>query len=398
MSSVKPMGATPPPVREVLRRLVAIEPLEVPAGGPGIAVREEQTGQTRICVPVLSVYLDLRPVAAQAGGERPAERPGRIILRERLREIERTFWPRGAALDAVRADAARIEEYLDTQVAPSTAGIAIFASASHHLFETLTSDVPFETYVSARALPDLFQLARLLDDQETAVVALAHTNAVRLFVTHRGGLREVRGLSDDPKLYHMVHSANAMNQAHYQRHAATVQAAFAREAAEQIERLVDREAATEVIVAGETRGVSLLRRALAPRIAGMVRELPHSLQPDAPRDAIWEEIAPLLADAEAERDRSVVQRLVDALRANALGVAGLARTRRALLNGQVDVLVLAGEAPFAPEARSELIEWATKTDAAVEVVDHSETLQQLGGVGALLRYRLEEYGQTGPLM
>ncbi len=141
-----------------------------------------------------------------------------------------------------------------------------------------------------------------------------------------------------------------------------------------------------------------LRQALSPRIAGLVHELPHSLEPDAPRDAVWEDVAPLLAEVEAERERSIVQRLVDAVRAHALGVAGLARTRRALGNGQVDILVLAGDAPFAPETRDELIEWATKTDAAIEVVDHSDLLQQLGGVGALLRYRFEEYGQTGPLM
>jgi len=387
-----------PTVHELLRRLVAVEPLEVPAGEAGIALRDERSGQTRICVPVLSAYLDLRSVAAQGGGERPAVRPGRTILRERLRQIEQTFWPRGVAYDAVHSGAAHIEEYLDTQVDLATHSIAIFASAPHNLFETLVVDAPFDTQITARALPDLFELARVLDDQETAIVALAHTNSIRLFVTHRGGLREVRGLVDDPKRYHLVHGANAMNQAHYQRHAITVQAAFAHEAAKQVERLVERTGATAVLLTGETKGVSLLRAALPPRLAGLVHKLPHSLEPDATRDVVWEDVAPLLAEVEADKDRSIVERLVDAVRAHALGVAGLAHTRRALHNGQVDVLVLAGDAPFAPETRSELIEWATKTDAAIEVVDQSDTLEHLGGVGALLRYRLGEYEQTGPLM
>jgi ribosomal protein L30E len=398
MGTTHSTSSMPPIAGALLRRLVAVEPIEVPLGEAGIPLRDEQSGETRICVPVLSVYLDLRPVAAQGGGERPAVRPGRTILTERLREIERTFWPRGVAFDAVHADAARIEQYLESQVDVATPGIAIFASVPHGLFETVTLDVPVQTELTARALPDLFQLARVLGDQETVVIALAHTNAVRLFVSHRGGLREVRGLADDPKLYHLMHGANAMNQAHYQRHAIATQAAFAREAADQIERLIAEHGATEVLLAGEARGVAHLRQALSPHVAARVREMPHSLAPDASRDAIWEVVAPLLAEMEAERDRSIADRLMEAVRADALGVVGLARTLRALQRGQVDVLVLAANAPIAPEARSELIDWAIKTDATIEVVDESEALWHVGGVGALLRYRLEAYGQTGRLL
>ncbi len=155
--------------------------------------REWRTGQKRLYIPVLSVYLDLRPSGAQAGGARPDAHPGRIFLDERLRQIERTFWPRGAAYESVRADVAHIQTYLETQVDVPTAGIALFVSAPHDLIEAVTSALPFETQVTARALPDLFQLARLFDDQETAVVALAHANAVRLFVVHQGGLRELHG-------------------------------------------------------------------------------------------------------------------------------------------------------------------------------------------------------------
>lgn len=371
-------------VQQMLRRLAAVEPLEVPAGEPGIVVREA-SGATRSRVPVLSVYLDLRP---QAQGERPAVRASRVILKERLRQIEQTFWPRGVAFDAVRTDAARIEEYLDAQVSRAAQGVAIFASGPHALFETLEVDVPFDNQVSARAQPDLFQLARLLDDQETAVVAVIDTHAARLFVLHLGGLREVRGLQDDPKLYHLVRGANAMNQARYQRHARHVRAQFAAEVADRMEQLVDREHARQVVLAGETAAIGLLRQALAPRIAQLVHEPPLALDIETPRDAVLEEVVPVMREAEAEQDRAVVERLVDAVRAGTLGVAGLEPTRDALRNGQAEVLVLAGEGPVPLETRSELIELATRTDAAIEVVDSSEALQRLGGVGALLRYRI----------
>jgi hypothetical protein len=67
------------------------------------------------------------------------------------------------AYEAVCADGKRIQTYPDTQVDVATTGVAVFVSESHHLFETLTAATPFETEVTARALPDLFQLARLLE-------------------------------------------------------------------------------------------------------------------------------------------------------------------------------------------------------------------------------------------
>ena len=378
------MNAT---VQGLLRRLVAVEPLEVPPGEPGITVQDER-GDTRTCVPVLSVYLDLRP---QTQGERPANLASRVILKQRLRQIERTFWPRGVAFDAIRADAARIEDYLDTRVSPATQGVAIFASAQHALFETFEASVPFDNQVSARAQPDLFQIARLLDDQEKAVIAVVNTHAARLFLTHRGGLRELRGLEDDPKLYHMVRGAVAMDQAHYQRHARHVREQFASEVAARIERLVDLEQAAHVVIAGDAVAIPPLRQALSPRIVQLLHEPALTIDIAAPRDAILEEIAPLLKAAEAEQDRSVVERLLEAVQSDRLGVAGLEPTRRALSTGQADTLVLAGDVTFPPETRSELIELATKTDAAIEIVEGSEPMRQLGGVGALLRYRAAEY-------
>lgn len=59
-------------------------------------------------LPVLSVYLDLRP---QATGEDPGLRSGTVVPKDRLREIEKTFLPRGADLDSFRDDAERIRRY-----------------------------------------------------------------------------------------------------------------------------------------------------------------------------------------------------------------------------------------------------------------------------------------------
>lgn len=378
--------------KDLFDRLARVELIDVPAGEVGTPVRDE-VGVTRQCMPVLSVYLDVRPLLS---GDQPAVRASQSVLRQRLHQIAETFWPRGAAYEAVQSDASRIEEYLNAAVPPATHGVAIFAGAAHHLFEALTTDIPFENHVSALAMPDLFQLADLLDDREVAIVAVAHTHAARLFVTHRGGMREVRGLTEDPKYFHQIRQTNAMNQAHYQRHARQVRAEFGREVAHEIEKLVQRTGATEVILAGDTVAVPILRQELLPQSARLVRDRSIPMELDASHDAIWEEIEPLIEHAQETYERSITGRLVEAIQADALGVAGYLPTRAALEAGQVDVLVIAKEGGFSSEERNELVALAAKTSAQVEVIDHDAALDALGGVGALLRYRTWETPARNP--
>src|SRR5262249_7935011 len=158
-------------VREVLRRLARFE-----GGG----------------LPVVSVYLDMRP---EASGERPGRRPGETVLRERLREIERTYLPRGPQLDSFRADAERVGRYVAQERAagarrPPAGGAALFAGAGRGLFGAVRAGPPFENQVSAGPAPDLFQLARSLDEAETAVIAVVDSNTARLFVRRAGVLEE----------------------------------------------------------------------------------------------------------------------------------------------------------------------------------------------------------------
>jgi hypothetical protein len=147
-------------------------------------------------LPVLSVYLDMRP---HATGNSPAVRAGTVILKNRLREIEKTYLPRGAELDSIRADAERIERYLQVEYDVASDGLALFACAGRDMFEVVEAGTPFEDQVTVAQQPDLFQLARLVDEHETAVVAVVDSNRSRLFVTRRGVLREVGG-SDAPKV------------------------------------------------------------------------------------------------------------------------------------------------------------------------------------------------------
>ena len=335
--------------------------------------------------PVLSIYLDMRPHAL---GERPALRDNVLMLGDRLRDLEKTFGPRGPDLDSFRADVDRINDYLNDHFPAEAHGVAIFACASAGLFEIVEAGTPFDFQVSIGRVPDLFQLARFIDDQETAVVAIVDTNTARLFVVRGGFLREREGPDESGAHYNKTR-LGGLNQARYQRHIEKHRADFAREAAAEINLLAEQEQASQVIVAGNQTALPILLDALPPHVRDLVRGDARGLDPTVTRDVILDEIAPLLARAEAERGHSVAEQLVDAVRADALGVVGLEHTRTALEHGQVDVLVLAGDTISDADTRNELIRLAVTTGADVEVVERHDILERLGGIGALLRYRHE---------
>lgn len=76
----------------------------------------------------------------------------------------------------------------------------------------------------------------------------------------------------------------------------------------------------------------------------------------------------------------------DALKEGA-HLAGANRHGATLEAGQVDILVIANDAPLAPMVWSKLVAQVAKTHGQVEVVADHPALEVLGGVGALLRYR-----------
>ncbi|HVM31219.1 MAG TPA: Vms1/Ankzf1 family peptidyl-tRNA hydrolase [Candidatus Limnocylindrales bacterium] len=361
-------------------------------------------------LPVLSVYLDMR---AQATGGRPGERAGLVVLRDRLRQIERTYWPRGDDYDSFKADEQRIDEFLEQEFDTAAQGLAIFACSGIGLWEVVQAGVPFRDSVAVGARPDLFQLARLLDEHETAVVALVDTNSYRLFVTRTGRLEEVESRDEDSASF-QKRSLGGWSEQRYQRHIDKHIADFARESAAAIEDLVNREDAQRLVLAGDEVALTPLSDALSQSVEKKVGEI---LRVDmrASTDELQEEVREALAGLEASSSVEVADQVIAGVRSGGLAVTGLEGTRRMLEIGAVDVVVIAELPGASPEetefhdardigeqvegldeqepglldleVRNELVRLASATAARVEVVANHQALEKAGGVGALLRYR-----------
>jgi peptide chain release factor subunit 1 len=337
--------------------------------------------------PVLSICLDVRP---EAHGERPGRRVELVVMRDRLRDITTTYPAHDPARMSLDADIERIERFLEDEPLDGVDGLAIFACHGTDLWETIEAPVPFETQVSAGPTADLFQLAQLLEESEAVVVALVDTNTCRLFVTRRGSLVERPG-PDEPPDEHERHHAGGWSQARYQRHIDMQDRRFAREAAEAIERLVDRVHARHLILAGEERTISVLKPELSPALSSMLESVEH-IEMRAQPDEVAAGVAPILAGLRESEATDAAERVIAGVRAGGLGVAGMDPVAEALEAGQVHELVIDESAELDADLRSELVRLAARSAADVVVVRDHPGLSTLGGVGATLRYRADSAG------
>ena len=333
--------------------------------------------------PILSIYIDTRP---EAHGERPAERQALTVVRDRLNAIGDDLEPHSSAGQSFEADRERIEQFIGGADLNETEGVALFACERIGLWEAIGSNVEFDTQVSAGPTADLFQLARMLDDSVSAVVAVVDTNTCRLFVTRRGALEERSGPDEAPD-EHRRTDVGGWSQARYQRHIDMQDKRFAAEAALAIARLVQRERAQHVLLAGDERVIPILEGELSEPVKGLV-EYVTQIEMRATADEVRAELAPVLSAIEEAEGRDVADRAVAGARAGDLGVTGIDATMAALEAGQVDELVIDETADIDEDLRTELVRQASLTDARVEVVRDHEGLRRREGVGATLRFRI----------
>lgn len=338
-------------------------------------------------MPVLSLYLDMRP---QATGGNPGIRSGEIVLKDRLHEIEKTYLPRGADLDSFLADREKIENFVANEMSPATSGLIIFACSAKNLWEIMEVGAELENEVAVGGVPALFQFAKLLGDYETAVVAVVNTNTARFFVTNYGKLRETDA-PDDPntELYHKT-SGGGWNQLKYQRIVENKRDEFSKEVVKDLEELVKKVNAKNLIIAGDEIAMTLLQNHLSPQTKEILYSEILRIDEKAPRLDIKEDVRRILAKIEEDKARSHVEKLIGAMRGDGLGVAGIKATKQALENGQVEILLLDPQAKILDsDTRNEMIRLAETSGATVEMIEDNEKFAAMQGIGGLLRYKLD---------
>lgn len=359
--------------------------------------------------PVVSLYLDAR-VNDQG------KRQFMPFVRKQLNERAKTYENNSLERESFDKDSERILKYLEEGINTTTNGLAIFAcAADNDFFKVGEFEAPFEQnrlFVSDR--PHVYPLAQVIDQYRRYAVVLADTNRARIFVFAAG--RTV----DEEEIENVKtkrSSVGGWSQARYQRHEENYHLHHVKEVVDNLERIVREEEIENVILAGdEAVVIPLLREQLPKMLEEKVIDA-VSLGIDTPEHELLEESLDVFKRHDSLTDMQKVERLLNEFRADDLGVAGVADTLAALSNGQVEELLIVSspdnlqfdeeevrkvlelydvDGTLPPELNQtivadEIVRRANLLSAArVTFIEDDTRLQQVGGVGALLRYRISE--------
>jgi peptide chain release factor subunit 1 len=359
-------------------------------------------------LPVISLYLNAR------ADEHGHDSFGQFVRKE-LSERAKAFPPHTPARESFDRDAERITKYLDEEVRPSANGIAIFACAgAHDFFEAVQLDAPIErNRLFVYNQPHLYPLARLLDQYKRYAVLLADTNAARIFVFGLGKRLDEASVQNVKTNRSMV---GGWSQMRFQRHVENYHLHHAKEVLETLEQIVREDEIEHIILAGDEETIiPLLREQMPKQLADKVIDT-VSLNIRTPEHEVLEETLKAFRAHDAVTDAEKVERLLDEYRAGGLAVVGVPDTLAALSNGQVEELLVSASmrniqyeekevekvlAAYAPgtgqtadssEPRmiaDELVSKAQQfSSARVTFIEDESLLKEIGGVGALLRYRI----------
>jgi len=358
--------------------------------------------------PVVSLYLN-----TQSG---PTGRDQyQAFVRAEFKARSRTYpqgSPERASLDQ---DLERIATYLRDELQASANGVALFACSAGELFEAVQLTAPIDQHwLFVGSVPHLYPLARLLDMYPRYAAVLVDSNRARIFVFSLASIEQSRELAGKKT---KRHSQGGWSQARYQRHIENMHLQHVKEVVEALDALVRDEGIQHVIAAGPDEALALLRDQTPPHLAEKL-SVTTRLELDASDAEVLQATLESFQQRAAETDAERVRELLDSWHSGGLGVVGPEATLRALEMSQVDELIITGSmealkpvqrlpddaAPGRIEADTsapqgtademtlklsrELIARAQQTGARIRFIEDSALLEEVGGVGALLRFRI----------
>jgi peptide chain release factor subunit 1 len=359
--------------------------------------------------PVVSLYLNTQP--GQHGRDQH-----QAFIRKEFKARSRTYPAGSPERQSLDRDLEKISQYLETELQPSSNGLAIFACSAGELFEAIQTGAPFEQHwLHIGDQPHLYPLARLESQYPRYAAVLADTHTARVMVFASGDLvteRDVVGVKTRST------SQGGWSQARYQRHISNFHLQHAKEVIDTLDRVVQTEGITQILLSGDEVIMPVLReqmpRHLADKVVDHVRLPTH-----APLTDVMKASLDAMAKLNERTDKEKVDAAISGYRAGGLGVVGPEDTLMALTAGQVEELLISatlreiqaphaandallaepaieavssGEAaeaePQVVRLADELITKATQTAARVTFIEDASLLSEYGGVAAILRFRI----------
>ena len=356
--------------------------------------------------PVISLYLSLSP---NQNGRESHDQFMRKVLSDRAKALPAESPER----ESFERDAERIRKFLDGEKQQSWQGLAIFACSGADLFEAIPLETPFDDHwMFVGSAPHLYPLAKLNDTYPRYAAVSLDMNKARIQVFSLAAAERAEQVVSDKT---RRTSKGGWSQARYQRRADNVHTNHMKEVVDMLGKVVREEKIDQIVIAGDDVAVAKLREQLPVELADKIVDV-VKLQRNAQDASFLEATFDAIRVKDAETDAEKVAELIGEWQSGGLGVAGPEATLRAFELGQVDELIITGSveslkpvqklpdaapaemqadtsaATGIDEARlklsAELIKLAQQTSARIRFIEDAGLLAEVGGVGALLRFRV----------
>jgi len=279
-----------------------------------------------------------------------------------------------------------IHDFLSINEFQGTKGVALFSrKGSQPFFLSLEFRVPLPNLVVMDLVPHIYPLVDLLDTYHSYVVVIASEDRARIIEIHTGAVTESLWI-ERPELRKRV--GREWTKEHYQNHRKDRGQKFIKEKIQVLEKVILQGGHTHLILAGNLRMAARLKKALPKHLAKKLIDTIVMTDSNKDESIVLTTLSAFIRQEQSE-SLSAVEMLKQEMNKNGLGVVGTKSSLEALRNGQADMLIIAKEF-YEGEQKEDLVKLAVRHGCKIETVGDSYTLNQYGGVGCLLRYRLPD--------
>lgn len=300
---------------------------------------------------------------------------------------------------------ASVKNHLRQPVAVGTRGLALFSrGGTSPYFASLGFRIPLPPGLEVGRFPHVYRLVALRDNFHRFAALIVTSDAVRILGVNTGAVTQQ---ICDRRIARLSKGSARSG-------AGELRAIFA-DAAAILEPFMRLGGYRHLMLAGDAARVPLLRQALPRHLAARIWDIIPANDGDALMDIV-QAASFSFADREEEESAAMVEWLCEGLGRDGWAVAGAGPAHKALKDGTADILIL--DERFTPEPvrqcvdcgrfsppaspqflcpvcgtglcvprdeREALVRAAVFAGVHVEIVNHSDTLMRLGGVGCILR-------------
>ncbi len=306
----------------------------------------------------------------------------------------------------------RVNDWLENEFRTENHGVAIFATLDGSWFEALQFRVPVRNRLTIGDRPVVGPLREIVESNRRHALVLVDRRKLRVLTVCMNAVEDE--LVIEKEEYPTSHDVQAGGEAakDHQKRKAEEARQFFREFVQEIQAYDKRWQPSAYVLLGTTENTSHFRDFLPQPITQRIAHVAHASLDESPSELIAR-LAAFFASQELRARAESIDLLRERVRTGHYAVAGLDRALEQLQEGKVETLVIArdlesrggqctrcafvlarrdGNCPYCGgELRDDvdlaesMVRIATEQEAGIAFVE-ADVLQELDGVGALLRF------------